>query len=267
MNASSAHSLPALELPALCEGWVSHQRLRPARHAFAHKVFFLRVPVSAFGRVGNRWLSTRRFNLLGFIANDFGPRDGSDPRAWVDHQLALAGQPAAEGEIVLQAFPRVLGYVFNPISLWLVHDREARLRAVVCEVSNTFGERHNYVVAHPDGRPIGARDVLCARKLMHVSPFCEVKGHYRFRFGQRAGKWTTTIDYHDGPEDADRLLITSIVGGARPLTARSTLSAFLRYPAFTLGVIARIHWHALLLWMKRVPWFSKPAPPLQDTSF
>lgn len=267
MSESDARGQPGIDQPALCEGWVSHQRLRPARHAFAHKVFFLRVPVSAFDKVGNRWLSLRGFNLLGFIAGDFGPRDGSDPRAWVDAQLALAGQAPAEGEIVLQAFPRVLGYVFNPISLWLVHDAQSRLRAVVCEVSNTFGERHNYVVAHPDGHPIGTRDVLRARKLMHVSPFCEVKGHYRFRFGHRSGKWTATIDYHDGPADADRLLITSIVGIPRALDAAGSLRAFFCYPAFTLGVIARIHWHALLLWVKRVPWFSKPAPPLQDTSF
>lgn len=267
MSSRPALAAADLEAPSLCEGWVSHLRLRPVRHAFAHRVFFLRVPVSAFERIGNRWLSIRGFNLLSFRAEDYGPRDGSDPRAWVETQLRLAGFPLPAGEIVLQAFPRVLGYVFNPISLWFVHDSRAHLRAVVCEVNNTFGERHNYVVTHPDLRPIAARDVLSARKLLHVSPFCEVKGHYRFRFGRRGKNLVATIDYHEGPETGDRLLLTSLVGRPRPLDAWRTLGAFLRHPLFTFGVIGRIHWHAFHLWRKKVPWFSKPPPPLRETSF
>lgn len=254
----SAPSSPPPLAAALCEGWVSHRRTRPATHVFAHRVFFLRLPISQFAHCGNRWLSTRGFNLLRFRAEDFGPRDGSDPRAWVEARLQEAGVAPPGGEIILQAFPRVLGYVFNPISFWFVHDPEGALRAVICEVNNTFGDTHHYVVSNPDGRAIHARDVLTADKQLHVSPFCEVRGHYRFRFGYRAGQWSATIDYLEGSDPTDRVLLTSITGRPEPLDAAHCLSVFLRYPAFTLGVILRIHWHALRLWLKRVPWYPNP---------
>ena len=108
----------------------------------------------------------------------------------------------ADGEVVLHAFPRMLGYVFNPVSFWVCHDREGRVRAVLCEVCNTFGEQHNYLLAHPDGRPLVSGETLRARKVLHVSPFCEVKGGYRFRFhfapsaGSRESTTTTTPAMH-----------------------------------------------------------------------
>lgn len=253
--------------PELCEGWVIHRRLRPRPHAFSYRVFYLRVPLSQASEIANRWLSCDGFNLLSWIPEDYGPRDGSDLAAWVRKMLVRSGLPTFDGEVVLQTFPRVLGYVFNPISLWFVHDQAGALRAVICEVSNTFGERHNYLVAHPDARSIEAEDCLTARKLLHVSPFCEVKGHYRFRFSENHGRWTTAIDYHDGPDADDRLLMTAITGAPQPLTATAVRRVFARYPLFTLSVIARIHWQALRLWLKRVPWFAKPTPPDSETSF
>jgi DUF1365 family protein len=259
-----AMSVRSANAVSLCEGWVSHQRTRPAHHVFAQRVFFVRIPVSRFATCGNRWFSTRGFNLLGFRPRDYGPRDGSDPRLWVEQHLRDAGLPVPGGEIVLQTFPRVLGYVFNPISFWLVHDRQENLCAVVCEVNNTFGDTHHYVLGHPDGTPIAPRDVLTADKRMHVSPFCEVRGHYRFRFGSRAGQYAATIEYREGAAAEDRILLTSINGRPGPLDAHRCLSVFLRYPVFTFGVIARIHWHALRLWLKRVPWY--PNPPREASS-
>jgi DUF1365 family protein len=244
-------------------GRVFHARARPARHAFAYRVFCLRVPLSAWSRAGRGILSIDRWNLLSLRARDHGPRDGSALEPWVRRQLAAAGVTAADGEILLQAFPRVLGYVFNPIAIYYCHDRAGALRAVLCEVSNTFGEHHNYLLAHADGRPIGPRDWLRADKVFHVSPFCEVEGHYRFRFAGDAGRQLARIDYHDRE---GRLLATAIEGEARPLDAASLARAVLGYPLMTAGVIARIHWQALRLWLKRVPWFSKPEPPLQETT-
>ena len=267
------------EGPQLCHGWVTHTRHRPREHRFAYRVFFLRVPLSAVARVDNRWCSRDRFNLLSFHARDYGPRDGSDPRRWVEAQLESVGLACPDGEIVLQTFPRVLGYVFNPISLWFCHARDGRVTAVVCEVSNTFGERHNYVVACDESGHRG-RDVA---KRFHVSPFCEVKGHYRFRFAQTPRHSAVHIDYYDrdepredacdddpdgiGNEGDDRPLIATTLGGIpRPLTARSALAAFVSHPLQSFAVVARIHWHALALWRRHVPWFSKPAPPHQPTT-
>ncbi len=250
-------------------GRVFHRRFRPAVHQFSYGVFYLRVPLSQLHALGNRWLSKDRFNLLSFMTRDYGPRDGSSLEAWVRSMLKVEGVDTADGEIVLQTFPRLLGYVFNPISIWYCHDRDGRLRAALCEVSNTFGEHHNYLVAHDDQRPIAAGDWLTARKLFHVSPFCEVRGHYRFRFEQTGARAFAEVDYFDADEtveEAARLLVTTIHGTPCPLDARTTRRAFFGYPLMTIGVVARIHWHALKLWIKRVPFFTKPAPPAIETS-
>lgn len=252
--------------PELCVGDVVHHRLRPADHHFSYKVFFLRIPLSRLQALPNRWLSRERFNLLSFHARDYGARDGSDLLVWARAQLAAAGLAHIDGEVVLQTFPRLLGYVFNPISLWYCHDSAGALRAVIAEVNNTFGERHNYVLCNHDGDVIAPGAWLSTRKQLHVSPFCEVRGHYRFRFVQDSVRSLAHIDYCDGPSEDDRLILTTIVGKPRALDARSTLHAFTHYPLFTLGVMARIHWQAFKLWRKRVPWFRKPPPPEFETS-
>lgn len=250
----------------LCVGEVVHHRLRPVVHHFSYRVFFLRIPLSRLDALPNRWLSRERFNLMSFHARDYGPRDGSDLLGWARAQLAGAGLAHVDGEVVLQTFPRLLGYVFNPISIWYCHDRDGVLRAVICEVNNTFGERHNYVLSHGGGEAISAGHWLRADKQLHVSPFCEVRGHYRFRFVQDSARSHAHIDYCDGPDEADRLILTTIAGKPVALNARSTWRAFFHYPLFTLGVMARIHWQALALWRKRVPWFRKPAPPELETT-
>jgi len=265
MAFDSMHRAPP-SAPEICTGRVMHQRLRPHPHRFSYPVFFLRVPLSALDALPNRWFSHDRFNLLSFVTADYGPRDGSDLEAWARMRLATAGYGGADGEIVLQAFPRVLGYVFNPISLWYCHDRSGALRAVIAEVSNTFGERHDYVLAADDGGVIGSGRWLTADKRLHLSPFCEVRGRYRFRFDQHARGATARIDYFDSPGAADPLLVTAISGTPAPLDQRSALGAFLRHPLFTFGVIARIHWQAVRLWGKRVPWFRKAAPSTLETT-
>jgi DUF1365 family protein len=170
----------------------------------------------------------------------------------------------ADGEIWLQAFPRVLGYVFNPVSFWFCHRSDGALRAIVCEVNNTFGERHFYLLDTGSVMPWGLQ--LTSKKVFHVSPFCTVEGSYRFRF-MRATKKVSNIDrecvvaridYHD---DQGPLLLTSISGRLEPLTTRSAAKAFFRHPLMTIGVIGRIHWQALKLFTKRVPFFRKPLPP------
>ena len=256
--------------PQLCLGRVFHKRFRPVEHKFSYRVFFLRLPLSRLSELGNRWLSKDRFNLLSFFTRDYGPRDGSSLEIWMRDLLRREGVDCADGEIVLQTFPRLLGFVFNPISIWYCFDNSGQLRAALAEVSNTFGERHNYLVAHTDQHPIVPGDWLASRKVFHVSPFCDVKGHYRFRFEQIDGRAFAQIDYFDGEDsdstDAEKLILTTIRGDAVALTSTATLRAFLGHPLMTFGVVARIHWHALKLWLKHVPFFTKPAPPSLDTT-
>lgn len=268
----SAPLQPQAEAPRvrLCTGEVLHKRLRPAKNAFRYGVFFIRVPVRAMTAqsvsLPYRFFSHNRFNLLSFFDKDHG--DGRQPLSkWVDDLLHAEGIHDADGEIWLQCFPRVLGYVFNPVSFWFCHRRDGSLRAIVCEVCNTFGEKHLYLLEHGDTLRNG--EEMQAQKIFHVSPFCEVKGKYRFRFLQTQKeadhniRHVARIDYDDpqGP-----VLITSISGTEQAMTDLQILKVMLRYPLMTAGVVFRIHLQALRLWLKRVPFFSKPVPPSQEVS-
>jgi len=243
-----------------------HRRLRPTEHQFSYGVFFLRLPLSQLPVARNRWLSVNSFNLLSLYTKDYGARDGTDVEQWARCLLETNGLSVADGEIVLQTFPRLLGYVFNPISIYYCYDKSGDMRAAICEVSNTFGERHNYLVAHEHGEPIIASDWIVARKVFHVSPFCEIRGYYRFRFEQDAGRAFAQIDHFDGNADEDKLIVTTIHGAPQALTSANAVSTFLRFPLMTIGVAARIHWQAWKLWRKSVPFFAKPEPPSLQTT-
>jgi DUF1365 family protein len=244
-------------------GEVFHRRLAPAIHAFRQGVFFIRLRIDGPPPALPALCSRNRWSLISFHDADHGPRDGTALEPWLRKLLADHGLDCADGAIWLQTFPRVLGYVFNPVSFWLCHDRAGALRAVVAEVSNTFGERHNYLVAHADARPIAAGDWLTARKVFHVSPFFPVSGTYRFRFSEGGARCGFSINYDDGQ---GHRLVTRISGTAQRLGNVVLMRALIRYPWMTLGVMLRIHYHALRLWLKRVPFFPKPLPPVEDTT-
>jgi uncharacterized protein len=243
-----------MNAPLLGTGVVRHRRLRPAQHAFEYPTYFLLLPMRTLRREGPGVLARNRFAPLSFFDRDHG--DGrADALAWIDELLAREGAPSADGEVWLHTYPRVLGYVFKPVSFWYCHRSDGSLAAVVVEVNNTFGERHCYLLSGP--RLAYGRE-LFADKVFHVSPFCAVQGQYRFRFMRTDTRTVARVD-HDDAQGA--LLQTSVSGHLAPLTSRSGSRAFWGMPLMTLGVIARIHWQALRLWIKRVPFFSKPEPP------
>jgi DUF1365 family protein len=242
----------------VCFGSVLHVRHLPVRHRFVYPMFFLRLPLSRLDSLGGALLGIDRPRPMSLQRRDHGPRNGEPLLPWIRDLLRSEGLDYVDGEVVLQTLPRILGYVFNPVSFWFCHDRGGVLRAVLCEVSNTFGEHHNYLVVHEDGRPIAATDTIRARKVFHVSPFFPVRGEYRFRFGTASGRSSAAIDYH---EEGRRLLTTRLTGQVQPLTAAALTRALLRFPLQTFGVVARIHWQALRLWLKRVPLVRKPVAP------
>ena len=152
----------------------------------------------------------------------------------------------------------MLGYTFKPVSFWYCQRADASLRAIVVEVNNTFGERHCYLLDHPR---YGVE--LHARKVFHVSPFCDVSGGYRFRFMRtRQGSEDRTVVRIDHDDATGVLLQTSVSGTLLPVSPRTLRRALWGYPAMTLAVMARIHWQALRLWLKRVGFHRKPEAPV-----
>lgn len=249
--------------PQICLGHVMHRRLRPAVNAFVYPVFYVQLPVRDLAAAQCAIFSVDRPNLLSFHSKDHGPRDGGPLLPWIEGLLAQHGLPN-DGEIVLQTFPRVMGYVFNPVSFWFCHDRGGRLIAVLAEVNNTFGGTHSYLL-HRHGDALRDGEMLHAEKCFHVSPFNEIEGAYRFRFLHQRAVQVARIDYDDAEGE---LLLTTLSGKPTPWSAGALLKTFLRMPFLTLGVIARIHWQALKLWLKGVPFRgSKPAPrSVQESS-
>ena len=139
--------------PGIVRGSVMHRRLRPARNQFVYSTFSLALPLSRLAELPGLGVAWNRRGLISFFDRDHGERDGSALEPWI-RKLLASEDVSADGEVVLHVFPRVLGYVFNPVSFWVCHDREGGVRAVLCEVCNTFGEQHNYLLAHRDGRPL-----------------------------------------------------------------------------------------------------------------
>lgn len=246
---------------SLCRGAVMHARTTPVSRRFAYRLFYLRI---ALGRLDDRpvpMLGINRWAPLSFHFRDHGARDGSHPLLWIRRVLAREGLDCANGEVVLQTMPRLFGYAFNPVSFWFCHDRAGALRAVLCEVNNTFGERHDYLVAHADGHPMVDGEWMETRKVFHVSPFFPVSGLYRFRFAQRGDLCSVAIDYHDGGE---RRLRTRVSGHAVPISRAAAWRALAAHPLMTVGVVARIHLQAFHLWRARVPFFRKPRAPVEE---
>jgi DUF1365 family protein len=252
-------------MPQICFGTVRHSRLRPVVNAFEYGVYFVRLPLRTLGAAnfGPRLFSRNRFNVLSFRDADHG--DGRQPLLqWIDQLLHAEGIDDATGEIWLQAFPRVLGYVFNPVSFWFCHRPDGALRAVLCEVRNTFGEKHCYLLDSGGVMPYGAQ--MTARKVFHVSPFCATEGSYRFRFMRAQRDSEQTVARIDHDDASGPLILTSVSGSAAALSSANVLRAFFSYPLMTIGVVVKIHWQALKLFFKRVPFFSKPLPPAGELS-
>jgi len=243
-------------VPAVLDATVMHKRHFPRVHGLNYRASYLALPLTRLhDPVVTRHLAVNRAALLSFREKDHAPRDGSDLHAWVRGILRDYAMDDLVDEVVLISMPRMFGYVFNPVSFWMCLDRQRQLRAVLCEVNNTFGETHSYLCAHGDRRPLGDRDRLRADKLLHVSPFLRREGHYCFRFAWRRqfGVW---IDYHDAA--GNKQLTTSLTGTLAPLQRPLLRRAFFGNPLVTLQVILLIHWQALRLIARGIRYIPKP---------
>ncbi len=240
-----------------------HARLRPKRNSFAYKVPYLALSERALAQAGRFGvLSIDRGNLFSVRTKNYGA-GGLTGAAFVRDVLMRYQVHEADGETVLVTMPGILGFAFNPVSFWLCLDKDARLRAVISEVNNTFGERHFYVCKHADHRAIEPQDTVVAEKMFHVSPFLPVEGHYQFAFSWNEDGFGARIDLHD----ADGLILTTSMAGRREaVTSWRLLRGLLANPLLMFKVLGLIHYQAIRLWAKGVRHFRKPPPPAEQVT-
>jgi DUF1365 family protein len=244
---------------ALYRGGVTHRRLRRRDHRLNYRVFWLLLDLAEIDGLDRRLrlFSRNRFNLLSFHDRDHGDGSGAALRPQIEAWLERAGVALEGGPIRLLTMPRVLGYVFNPISLYYCHRADGRLAAVIYEVTSTFGVRHAYVIPVPVEDQAEGLIRQSAAKALYVSPFMGMEMDYEFRGHAPGERLDLTID----GVDSGGVLITAAMSGERhDLTDADLLSAAVALPFLTLKVVAAIHWEALKLWLKRVPLTRQPPP-------
>lgn len=240
----------------LYAGSVMHSRLRPFRHRFRYAVCSLFIDLDRLAELSSRLrlLGIDRRGIFSFWQKDHGAGEDRSLREWVDETLARHGLPAERGRVRLLCFPRLFGYAFNPLSIFFCEGADGRLRALIYQVNNTFGERHFYVHAVGQGDGEGPVRHDC-EKAFHVSPFIGMNSTYRFRVSQ--------------PDDRLRLLIRQSVpegqqlvasmSGHRVLLSDAVLARLaLTAPLAGFKVVAAIHWQALQLWLKGARYHPHP---------
>lgn len=243
---------------SLYRGKVRHSRLRPVRHNLTYRVFYGMWDVDRLDTLDRslRFFSVDRFNLYSFHRRDHGAEDETPLRVWADGLLREAGVNESPARIEILAHPRILGYVFNPISVWYCYDNSDRLIAVIHEVRNTFGDKHCYVAPINMDRP-----GHLFRKQLHVSPFNDMDSTYEFSLNVPEARLTFSISQSDG----DGVFLRAGMALTRlPMTDASLIRMFFTHPLLTLKVIGGIHWEAVRLWVKGARFHRRPEPPAHD---
>lgn len=241
---------------SLCLAEVFHKRLKPSINYFSYRVFYICFDITKASKLASKLLSLNKFNLFSFYNKDHGKRDGSSLESWIKEILASHNLNHQIKKIFLLTHPRILGYNFNPVSFWFCLDKKEKLIAVLSEVSNTFGEHHNYLIFNPDHSPIEHNQWFEAKKEFHVSPFFEVKGNYKFRFIFNQRKIAAWIDYLS--DSKQKSLLTSVICKKTKLGDKALLKQFCLIPMMTLKVVFLIHWQALKLVFKKNKYIPKP---------
>ena len=251
--------------PSILFGQVMHRRAFPRVNQFTYRIYYISFMLGDQKAMDNGLLfGVNRPALLSFYESDHGARDGSDLRAWID---AILNQNKVHGISTVQiiCMPRVLGYVFNPVTFWVCRDDALQIKAILCEVNNTFGQTHSYLCLPPErGEDITPDILIAADKMFHVSPFLPREGHYSFRFDIRGDSCGIWIDYFAA--DGRKQVFTALSGAFSPMDRRTLAKAFFSYPMVTFKAIALIHWQALKLFFKKQKFYRKPLQFQKRTS-
>lgn len=249
----------------LYTGAVTHERTTPAVNRFSYGVYYLLTDLAELDDLdaGLKRFGHNRRALVSVWDSDHGPRDGSALRPWIDGLLAQANIDLEGGAVYLLAFPRVLGFRFYPVAFWYCFHADGTPRAVLAEVQNTFHDHHNYLL-HNGGQPFDWSSRPTATKAFYVSPFIQREDVcYEFHFSPPEERLYVSIrDYVAGPH----VLTASLALEAEPLTDRSLVRAVMRMGPISVRALILIHWQALKLFAKRVPFFSHTPPPPEENS-
>lgn len=237
-----------------------HARLTPHAHRFSYSVFSLLIDLDALNDVKKKsaFFSVNQFNLMSFFEKDHGSRDGRPLAPYARDLFKKAGIDLDRGRVLLLCYPRILGYVFDPLSVYFGYDHEGILKAILYEVRNTFGEHHTYVA------PVTAADISAAGvrqespKRFFVSPFNPVAMTYRFRVKPPGAAVSVRILVTD---ETKPVLAASFHGDATRFSSATLLRLFLTIPFLTIKIIGGIHLEALRLWIKGMRIHDRPDPP------
>ena len=238
---------------AIYTGKVIHKRFKPKKHFFRYNVFSLFLDLDEIKEISNKinLFSYNKFNLISFYNKDHGDRNGSSLQDWVKKNLKLSGIKTENIKIKLLCYPRILGYVFNPLSIFFVYDKNSSLISILYEVKNTFGEQHTYVFKTNSKSKVLKNN---CKKKFYVSPFMDLKSTYYFKILKPANNLSIVIDQRD---DHGKLLFASQDGIRTSLNSRNLIITYLKHPLMTLKIISAIHFEALRLWVKGVKLVTK----------
>ena len=257
----------AAPFSALYIGNVVHRRFGATPHALRYRMIMALLDLDELDALDAtlRLFSRNRANLFSFHDRDHLPKGTTGTmtlRGMVEGHLAGAGLALDGGAIRLLALPRILGFAFNPLSVYFCYRAEGSLVAMLYAVNNTFGQRHTYVIPVEPGE--GAAISQSCEKVFHVSPFLDMDMTYDFRIVPPGKRITVAVD---GSRAAARVIAASFAGTRRPLTDAALLRAFLGHPFLSFTVVAGIHWEALKLWLKGAGLRARPAPPEHPVTF
>ncbi len=234
-------------------GQVIHKRFKPKEHFFKYKVFSLFIDLAEINDISKNipFFSYNKFNLISFFDKDHGDRDGSNLKDWVIKQLEKQNINVENIKIKILCYPRILGYVFNPLSIFFVYDNNNTIIAILYEVKNTFGEQHTYIFKIKNKK--GIIENNCKKKFF-VSPFMDLESKYYFKILYPNNKLSVVIDQRD---NHGKLLFASQDGIRSDLSSKNLIFSYLKHPLMTFKIISAIHFEALRLWSKGIKLVKK----------
>ena len=239
-------------ISSIYNGTVIHKRFKPKIHFFKYKVFSLLIDLSELDILDKKinFFSYNKFNLISFFDKDHGERDGSSLIKWVKKNLRDNQINSENIRIKLLCYPRILGYVFNPLSVFYVYNNDEKLISILYEVKNTFGEQHTYIFKVENNNLLQHN---CVKKF-HVSPFIEMDCNYFFRILKPAEKISVIIDQYQSNE---KILYASQDGKRTEFTSSELIKSYLKHPLMTFKIISAIHFEAFKLWAKGIKFIKK----------